>query len=317
MRLFKPIPVETKIDFVGKRYYAFAITLVLLVWAIFAGFHHDLKMGIDFKGGILIDASYKPEGNAVAVDAEQLREKLAALNIGEFSVQHFGDDSTVLIRVQQQEGGDDKNTAALNNIKSTLGEGWAYNRSESVGPTVGADLLRAGAWSISLAILSIAAYVAFRFEWQFGVSAMTTIIHDVVVSVGLIAALGLEFNLTSIAALMLLAGKSVNDTVIVFDRIRENLRKYKQMSLGDIINLSVNQTLSRTIFTTLTVLLAIVPMLFLGGETLLAFTAVITWGMVIGTFSSIYVASSLLLYLPPPHIGRAPASTSTTAQPQV
>lgn len=304
MRLFKPIPVETKIDFIGKRYIAFGLTLALLLWAIYALFDQDLKLGIDFKGGILIDASYVPGGTPTPVDVNQLRGQLGSLGLGEVSLQQFGEDNTILIRVQKQEGSDEKNTEAVNNIKGLLGEGWTYNRSESVGPTVGAELFRVGAWSIALAILSIAAYVAFRFEWQFGVAAMTTILHDVLVSIGLIAALGLEFNLTSVAALMLLAGKSVNDTVIVFDRIRENMRRYKQMSLADIINLSVNQTLSRTIFTTLTVLLAILPMLFLGGEALLAFTAVITWGMVVGTFSSIYVASALMLYLPPPHIGR-------------
>lgn len=309
MRLFKPIPHDTKIDFIGKRYIAFTLSVLLSIWALFALFDQDLKLGIDFKGGILIDASYVPEGTPTAVNIEQMRTQLASLNLGEVSLQQFGGDNTILIRVQKQEGSDDRNTEAVNNIKSLLGDGWTYNRSESVGPTVGAELFRVGAWSIALAILSIAGYVAMRFEWQFGVSAMITIIHDVLVSVGLIAALGLEFNLTSVAALMLLAGKSVNDTVIVFDRIRENLRRYKQMSLPDIINLSVNQTLSRTIFTTLTVLLAIVPMLFLGGEALLAFTAVITWGMVIGTFSSIYVASALLIYLPPPHIGRTEVTT--------
>lgn len=310
MRLFKPIPHETKIDFIGKRYFAFALTLGLLLLAIFSVFYHSLQMGIDFKGGILIDASYVPAGVATPVDVAQLREKLNALNIGEVSLQTFGGDNTVLVRVQEQAGGDENNTNAVNSIKATMGEGWNYNRSESVGPTVGNELLKAGSYAILLAILSIAGYVAIRFEWQFGVAAMTTIAHDIFVSLGLIAVLGLEFNLTSVAALMLLAGKSINDTVIVFDRIRENMRKYKQMPLGDIINLSVNQTLSRTIFTTLTVLLAILPMLFLGGEALISFTAVITWGMVVGTFSSIYVASALLLYLPPPHIGRAPATTA-------
>lgn len=314
MRLFKPIPHDTKIDFISKRYFAFTLTLLLLALAVGSFFTHSLKMGIDFKGGVLIDASYVPNGTATPVDVAGLREKLNTLNLGEVALQTFGGDNTVLIRVQEQAGGDDKNTEAVNNIKSMLGEGWNYNRSESVGPTVGNELLKAGAWSITLAILAIAGYVAMRFEWQFGVAAMTTIAHDILVSLGLIAVLGLEFNLTSVAALMLLAGKSVNDTVIVFDRIRENMRKYKQMSLGDIINLSVNQTLSRTIFTTLTVLLAIVPMLFLGGEALISFTAVITWGMVVGTFSSIYVASALLLYLPPPHIGRAaPVSAAAKA----
>lgn len=300
MRLLKLVPDHTTIDFIGKRFAAFAITILVMLIGIGAVATKGLNFGIDFKGGILIDATYA----ANPVDVADLRARLGTLNLGEVALQTFGDDHTIMMRVQRQDGGDEANTSAVESIKTMLGEGWTYNRSESVGPTVGNELLRMGLMANLLAIVGIGIYVAFRFEWQFGVAAMTMIFHDVLVSLGLIAALGLEFNLTSVAALLLLAGKSVNDTVIVFDRIRENLRRYKQMPLAEIINLSVNSTLSRTILTSVTVMLAILPMLFLGGAALFSFNIVIAWGIFIGTFSSIYVASSILIYLPPLRMGK-------------
>lgn len=292
--MLKFIPEETNIDFVRKRYSAFAVTLLLFVLAVWSLGFHGLNKGIDFSGGILIDASH-----GEAVDVHGLREKLSSLGLGEVALQNFGDDKTVLIRVQQQEGGDARNAEAIATIKGALGEGWNYNRVESVGPTVGNELLRTSFYATLLAVVGIGLYVAFRFEWQFGVAAVVTNFHDVFVSLGLIAVLGMEFNLTMVAALMLLAGKSINDTVIIFDRIRETLRRYKQMPMTEVINLSVNRTLSRTIQTSVTTLLALIPMLFWGGDVLVPFAIVIVWGIAVATFSSIYVASSLLLYLPP------------------
>jgi preprotein translocase SecF subunit len=198
-------------------------------------------------------------------------------------------------------------------IKETLGEGWSYNRAEAVGPTVGQELLQAGIMATIFALLAITAYVAFRFEWQFGVAALVATFHDVFVSLGLVALLGWEFNLTTVAALLLLAGYSVNDTVIVFDRIRENLRKYKSKPMTEIINLSVNATLARTILTSSTTAIAILPMFFLGGEGLINFTGVILFGILIGTFSSTYVAAALLLYMPPLRMGK-PETANPAAQ---
>jgi preprotein translocase SecF subunit len=215
--------------------------------------------------------------------------------------------------VQQQEGGDEANATATKSIRASLGDGWVYARAESVGPTVGRELLVDGIWAIALALLAVAVYVSFRFEWQFGVAALVCTFHDVIVSLGLICLLGLEFNLTTMAALMLLAGYSINDTVIVFDRLRENMRRYRKSSLREIINMSVNATLSRTIMTSGTTILAIAPMLFLASDTLLNFTAVITWGVFIGTFSSVYVAAALLLYLPPLHRGTEAAQANVPA----
>lgn len=309
MRLLKLVSDHTTIDFTGKRFFAFGLTLLIMMIGIGAVATKGLNLGIDFKGGILIEATYA----AQPVDVADLRTRISALHLGEASLQTFGDPNTILMRVQRQEGGDEANTQAVEHIKATLGEGWTYNRSESVGPTVGNELFRMGMMAVLFAVLGIGGYIAFRFEWQFGVSAMLMIFHDVLVSLGLIAALGLEFNLASVAALLLLAGKSVNDTVIVFDRIREDLRRYKQKPLTEIINIAVNSTLSRTVLTTVTTLLAVLPMLFLGGSSLFDFNIVIAWGIFIGTFSSIYVASSLLLYLPPLRTGKAEGDTTTRA----
>ena len=305
MRLLKLVPPETKIDFIGKRFIAFALTLLLSVIAIWSLFDKGLNMGIDFRGGILIEASqFDAEGNPAPVDVAALRSALSVLPLGEVSLQTFGDPNTILLRVQQQAGGDDANAKAVETIKGVLGNAWQYNRSESVGPTIGNELLKGSFWATLLALAGITLYVIFRFEWQFGLAALVSTFHDVFVSLGLIAFLGLEFNLTTVAALLLLVGFSVNDTVIIFDRIREMLRRYKKADFSEIINLSVNATLSRTLLTSGLTLLAILPMLFFGGETLFAFTLVITWGIFIGTFSSIYVAAALMLYLPPVRMGK-------------
>ncbi len=311
MRLLKLIPHETHADFVGKRVIAFTFTLLLFVVAIGSLAIKGLNMGIDFRGGILIDASRLDEnGQPGVVDVVALRGELQSLGLGEVALQTFGGDHNVLIRVQQQTGGDTANAEAIGKIKEALGTGWTYNRSESVGPTVGQELLWNGFWATLLAIAGITVYVVVRFEWQFGIAALASTFHDVFVSLGLVSFLGLEFNLTTVAALLLLAGYSVNDTVIVFDRIREVMRRYKKLDMKGIINQSVNATLSRTLLTSGLTLMAVLPMLFLGGETLINFTAVITWGIFVGTFSSIYVAAALLLYLPPLQMGRDKATAA-------
>lgn len=313
MRHLRLVPDNTKVDFVGQRVPAFILSILLMLVGIGSLVTQGLNMGIDFRGGVLIDASYMPAGQAQAVDVAGLRGQLDALNLGEVSLQTFGGDNTVLIRLQQQSGGDTANAQAVQTVKTTMGEGWVYNRVESVGPTVGRELLIAGFTATALALLGVSLYVMMRFEWQFGVSTMISTFHDVFVSLGLISLLGLEFNLTTMAALLLLAGYSINDTVIVFDRIRENMRRYKSAPLSDVINMSVNGTLGRTFMTSGTTMLAILPMLFFGGETLFGFTAVIVWGVVVGTFSSVYVASAVLLYMPEPRLGRQPATSAAAA----
>lgn len=294
LRPIQFIPATTKIDFVAKRWWAFGVTIGLIVGTIVCLFVNGLNLGIDFKGGILIEAKAEQEINVGA-----LRTEVSKLNLGQVELQEFGSPRDILIRVQRQDGDESSQMKAVQAIRDKLGPSYEYRRVEVVGPTVGEELFRAGILASVLAVLGISLYVAARFEWQFGVAALISTFHDVFVTVGLFSILQLDFNLTSVAALLTLAGYSINDTVVVFDRIRETMRKHKTTDLKSIINNSVNQTLSRTIMTGGTTLLALLPLLFMGGETLINFSAALTWGILIGTYSSIYVAATLLLYMPP------------------
>ncbi len=294
MRPFHYIPADTNVDFVAKRWWAFGLSILLLVITVAALLIKGLNLGIDFKGGILIEAK-APQ----AVDIAALRSDLGSLNLGEVSLQQFGGPDDVLIRVQRQEGDEAAQMKAIQSVRDRLGTTYEYRRVEVVGPTVGSELLHAGILATVLAMLAIAAYVTFRFEWQFGLAAFIATLHDVLVTVGFYAVLGMDFNLTAVAALLTLAGYSINDTVVVFDRIRETLRRSKATDLRSIINDAVNQTLSRTTMTAGTTLIALLPLVFMGGPTLINFSAALTWGILIGTYSSIYVAAALLLYMPP------------------
>lgn len=307
---FRPlqlIPHDTKIDFVRKRWFAFGVTLFLLIGTIVSLSVQGLNLGIDFKGGILIEAK-APQ----AVDIGALRTDLETLNLGEVTLQEFGDPTGILLRFQRQEGDETAQQKAIESVRAKMGTNYEYRRVEVVGPTVGSELLHAGVMATLFAVLSIAIYVGARFEWQFGVAAFLSTIHDVFVTAGLFSFLQLDFNLTSIAALLTLAGYSINDTVVVFDRIREILRRQKTHDLRTVINDAVNQTLSRTLMTVATVLLTLIPLAFMGGPTLINFSLALIWGIVIGTYSSIYVAASLLLYLPP--LRRIEAPKTATAK---
>ncbi len=294
LRPFSLIPPDTHVDFVAKRWWAFGTTLFLVLVTLVALTVKGLNFGIDFKGGILIEAKA-----AQSVDIGALRTELAALNLGEINLQQFGAPTDVLIRVQRQEGDEAAQMQAIQSVRAKLGDSYEYRRVEVVGPTVGKELFRAGVLATLLAMVAISIYVGVRFEWQFGLAALIATFHDVLTTVGLYAVLQLDFNLTAVAALLTLAGYSINDTVVIFDRIRETLRRQKATDLRAIINASVNQTLSRTIMTAGTTLIALLPLVFIGGPTLITFSAALTWGILVGTYSSIYVAAALLLYMPP------------------
>jgi preprotein translocase SecF subunit len=294
------IPDNTNIDFVGQRYWAFAADGLLVVATVVSLFVQGLNLGIDFTGGVVVEASSQK-----TIDVGALREKLGQLDFGEVAIQNFGTDKDVLIRVQPSAKVTGQEQEVADKVKQALGAEYRFNRIDAVGPKVSGELLQSGVIATVLAVLMIAAYVGFRFEWQFGIAGMFATAHDVLVAVGLYSLLQFDFNLTSIAALLLLAGYSINDTVVVFDRIRENRRKFKQMPLGDLINLSTNQTLSRTFLTSFTTALSVLPLLLFGGETLFGFAATILWGIVIGTYSSVFVASCLLLYMPTIKMGQA------------
>ncbi len=307
MKKLTIIPAETTIDFMGKRLFAFAFSAVLVLASagLFAG--QGLNLGIDFLGGILIEVKVKcpavsdASGNADGechADVGAMRATLGQLGLGDVSLQEFGAPDVVLIRVQRQPGGDEAQQAAVTVIKEALGDTVEeYRRTETVGPTVGEELQEAAIIAVLAAIGAILVYIWFRFEWQFGVAAVVALLHDVITTIGLFSLFQLEFNLATVAAILTIAGYSINDTVVVFDRVRENLRKYKRMVLPDLFNLSVNGTLSRTVMTSLTTLLALGALYVLGGEVIRGFSVALIWGVVIGTYSSIAIAVPLLLYL--------------------
>jgi len=317
MRLLKLIPDHTEIDFVGARFYAFAFDGLLTVIALVSLLYYGLNFGIDFTGGVLVEVKANQ-----SIDIGMMRTKIDGLGFPEAQLQYFGGgecempvNSCVLIRVQPQMNTATSDQEVVNKVRGVLGEGYAFRRTEVVGPKVSDELKNAGILATLIAVIMIGIYVAVRFEWQYGVAAIIATGHDVFVTAGLYSLLHLDFSLSSVAALLTLAGYSVNDTVVVFDRIRENRRRYKRMGLKELINLSTNQTLTRTVLTSVTTSLSIIPLLLFGGPTLFDFTAAILFGIVVGTYSSIYVAAALLIYLPPIHTsGEPPAEPVGSAR---
>src|SRR5579884_598986 len=284
-----------KIDFMRWHVFGFAFSILLGCASIAIFLTAGLNYGIDFVGGTLIEARV----TTGPADLAAMRQKLDALHIGEVSLQNFGNDSDVLIRLPEQSGGDAAQMKAVELARNALGPNIEYRRVEVVGPTVGKELIRAGAYATILALGAILVYIWFRFEWQFGLGATISTIHDVVTTIGLFAIFRLEFDLTTLAAILTIAGYSINDTVVIYDRVREAMRKYRSMSLRDLINLALNETLSRTILTVSTVALAVLSLLIFGGEVLCGFSIAMLWGIVIGTYSSLFIAAPLLYYIRP------------------
>ncbi|MEW5727675.1 MAG: protein translocase subunit SecF [Pseudomonadota bacterium] len=290
--LLHHMPRKFAFDFIGKRVPAFLFTAAIIVASLALVFTKGLNFGVDFAGGIVVEVQTERQA-----DIGAMRSTLGGLGLGEVSLQEFGETGRdVMIRVERQPGDEKAQMAALDRVKAALGEGYSYRRVEIVGPKVGDELVRDGVMAVALSVLAIAAYVWFRFEWQFGVGALIATFHDVIATFGFFALTGIEFNLTSVAAILTIAGYSINDTVVSYDRVRENLRKYKAMSLFDLLNQSTNETLPRTILTGLTTLLALVALAVFGGEVLYGFSLSVIFGVVIGTYSSIYVAMPILIY---------------------
>ena len=293
MRPLRLIPPDTNFQFIALRKRAYVVSVVLILAAVASLAVQSLNFGIDFVGGTLIEVRTK--GPA---DISAMRQTLSALDRGEVGLQEFGQPTDVLIRIQQQPGGDAAQQATVAAVKEALGDSVEeYRRVEVVGPKVGGELIEAGAISVALALLAIMAYIWFRFEWQFGVGAVLALAHDVVTTVGIFSILQLEFNLSTVAAVLTIAGYSINDTVVVFDRVRENLRRYKTLPMTDLLNRSVNETLSRTVMTSVTTLLALLSLFFLGGEVIRDFAFAMIWGVIIGTYSSVWIASATLLWM--------------------
>lgn len=293
--MFRPIrliPPNTTIDFVGRRLAAFAVSAAIIVASLGLLGSLGLNFGIDFRGGTLIEV--RTDGPA---DLASMRATLGGLGLGEVVLQEFGAEDEVLIRIQRQEGEESEQIQAISAVQEALGDAVEYRRTEFVGPTVGQELIQAGTLAVVLAIAAILLYIWLRFEWQFGICAVAALVHDVVSTIGLFALIQHEFNLATVAALLTIAGYSINDTVVVFDRVRENLRRYKRADMTEILNRSLNETLSRTTMTSVTTLLALLALYFFGGAVIRDFSFALIWGVLIGTYSSIFVAVPLLLYL--------------------
>lgn len=304
------IPPGTNIPFIAARKFFFAFSILVVLGSILLVGFRGLNYGIDFQGGILLEV--KTQGPA---DISGMRSTLNALDLGEISLQGFGAADDVLIRVARQEGGDAQQQIAVDKVKQSLGTGVEYRRVEVVGPQVSNELLTDGVYAVVLALVAIMVYVWFRFEWQFGLAAVVALVHDVIATIGVFAVLQWEFNLTTVAAVLTIAGYSINDTVVVFDRVRENLRKYKTMALPDLLNRSINETLSRTIMTSLTTLVAIGALYVFGGEVVRGFSFAMIFGITIGTFSSICLASPLLLYMKVPRRSSKAEEAAAKASP--
>jgi preprotein translocase subunit SecF len=296
MRSFRLIPDDTRIPFVRYQYWAYAFSGALILLTLILLPTKGLNFGIDFQGGLLIEV-----GMPGPADLAAMRQTLGDLGLGEVALQEFGDPANVLIRVESQPGGEAGQLAAVNKVKTALadrfGNDISYRRVEFVGPKVSSDLLWAGGQATVYAVLAILAYVWFRFEWQFAIGAVVALIHDAVTTLGMFSLFGLEFNLSTIAAILTIIGYSINDTVVIYDRIRENLRRYKEMPLPALIDRSINETLARTLMTSLTTLLALLALVLFGGPVIRDFTIAMIWGVLIGTYSTVYVASPMILHL--------------------
>ena len=295
MRLIKLVPDNTNIDFLRWRMVAFAISSLLIVGSIFLLATRGLNLGVDFVGGQVVRVTFQ---QPPALD--ELRERMGDLGHGDAAVQEFGSPREIAIRMPLPEGGEAGAARAATEIRNALTAaypGVRIDAVEAVSGKVSEELLNAGALALLLAMIGVSIYIWWRFEWQFGVGALFSLFHDVTITLGFFSLSQLEFDLNCVAALLTLIGYSLNDTIVIYDRIRENLRKYRQMEIANLINLSVNETLSRTIATNLAMLLALGSLFFLGPSIIFNFTAALLISVIVGTYSTAYIAAPWLIWL--------------------
>jgi preprotein translocase SecF subunit len=292
MRGLQLIPVNTNINFTGTiRYISYVVSLIMVIGSLGLFFVKGLNYGIDFKGGFLIEIRTKEPANL-----PKLRQELNDLKIGEVKLQEFGSNKDIMIRVERPSGDEKAQATALEKIKQTIGADVDYRRVETVGPKVSEDLVRNGGYAIAFALGLILIYIWIRFEWQFGLCAILSLLHDCISVIGFFSLFWVEFSETAFVALLTTLGYSVNDTVVIYDRIRDNLRKYKKTPLAEVINKSTNETLSRTVMTSSTTLLALFGLYLFGGPVIAHFSLPIMVGIFVGTLSSIFVSANLLLH---------------------
>ena len=292
MKPIRFIPDDTKIAFMRLSRFGFFVSGVLCLASLLLFFFVGLNVGVDFKGGTVVTIR-----TAQAANIDELRRKIDTLGLGSAELQEYGSPNDILIRIEAQAGGDAAQQAAVAKLKDALGTSIEYRSVEVVGPKVSGELAQQGILAVVLSIFCVLFYIWFQFEWQFALGAVLSLLHDVTLSIGLFCLIGLEFNLSIIAAILTIVGYSLNDTVVVFDRIREFLRKYKSMPLADLIDFSINSVLPRTILTSTTTLIALLALFFFGGEVIHGFTFAMIWGVVVGTYSSIFIASPVLILL--------------------
>ena len=295
MRLLKLVPDNTNIDFMRWRNLALVLSIIVTVASIALVFTRGLNLGVDFVGGQMVRVTFQQPPQL-----DELRNKVEALGGGGTSLQEFGAPNVIAIRMPLPEGGEAAASRAASQVRQLITRdypGARVDAVETVSGKVSGELFRSGSWAIALAMLGIAIYIWIRFEWQFGVGALVTLFHDVWMTMGFFSLTQLEFNLNVIAAILTIVGYSLNDTVVIYDRIRENLRKFRKMEIVPLLNLSLNETLSRTMVTSLSILLALFALLVLGPDVIFGLTIAIFIGIFVGTYSSIYISSPILVWL--------------------
>jgi preprotein translocase subunit SecF len=291
--LIRYFPTDTKFDFMRFRRWSFPFSAVMSVLAVVLFFAAGMNFGIDFKGGTLVELQAK----GAQADVASLRERANGLGFGEIEVQEFGDGRDVSVRVELQPGGEQGQQAVVNRLRETFSSDYEFRRIEVVGPRVSGELVQSGTLGVLLSLVAILIYLWFRFEWQFAIGAIVATLHDIVLTIGFFAISQIEFNMTSIAAILTIIGYSLNDTVVVYDRIRETMRKYKRMHINDLLDRAMNDTLTRTIITGISTALALIALAVFGGEVLKSFSYAMLFGLVVGTYSSVFIAAPVLIYL--------------------
>jgi preprotein translocase subunit SecF len=291
MKTIKLIPDNTSIRFMRIRVIAFTFSGLLILASIVSLLGQGLNFGIDFMGGTLIEAAQEDE-----IDISALRSRLNNLGVAQVQIQEFGTSNDVLIRISGQKNAvnAEENLSTVAAIREEIEGDFEIRRVEIVGPQVSGELIQAGLLAVSLAVISMLIYIWFRFEWQFSLGSVIALVHDVVLTLGIFSVLQIEFNISILAAILTIVGYSMNDTVVVYDRVREKLRKYKKMELTELLDLAINKTLSRTVMTSVTTLIALFSLYIFGGEVIRGFTFAMIFGIVVGTYSSIFVAAPIL-----------------------